>query len=252
MIRAVLFDVGGTFTTVRNTPELRTAFAKRLSDRLALYGIFLDMPYEELGLLLHENAEAYKRCAEETKRELPNARVWSEFYLRGFGIPEDVLAPYAEELSFLYDYERVISLRRPRLKETLETLHSEGYRLGVVSNVFSRSLTPHLLIEYGIDHLMETVVLSSEVGVRKPDPRIFGIAMANLGVTKEETCYVGDTLSRDVLGSRNAGLALSVQIENPEIAHRDVGFSGPDGPKPDFLIRDLAELPPILRQFNGA
>ncbi|MBR5741644.1 MAG: HAD family hydrolase [Firmicutes bacterium] len=250
MIRAVLFDVGGTFTTVYNSPELRTAFAKRLSDRLSLYGIELNAPYEELGVRLHENAEAYKHHVEETRVELPNARVWSEFYLRDYAIPEETIAPYAEELSFLYDYERMISLRRPHLKETLETLRADGYLLGVVSNVFSRSLTPHLLMEYGIDGLMDTVILSSEVGVRKPDPRIFEIAMDRIGVTKDETCYVGDTLSRDVLGSRNAGLALSIQIENPAVAHRDVAFTGPDGPKPDFFIHDLAEIPPILARVN--
>ena len=251
MIRAVLFDVGGTFTTVRNSPELQTAFAKRLSERLALYGIRLDVPYEELGLVLHENAEAYKHHVEATRQELPNARVWSEFYLKDYSIPEEVIAPYAEELSFLYDYERLISLRRPHLKETLETLHAEGFRLGVVSNVFSRSLTPHLLMEYGIDRLMETVILSSNVGCRKPDPRIFRIAMDELGVCADETCYVGDTLSRDVLGARNAGLALAVQIENPAVAHRDAAFTGPDGPKPDFFIHDLAEIPPILARVNN-
>lgn len=37
---------------------------------------------------------------------------------------------------------------------------------------------------------------------------------------------VGDTLSRDVPGCRNAGVALSIQISNPSIAHRDTAFTG--------------------------
>ena len=62
--------------------------------------------------------------------------------------------------------------------------------------------------------------------------------------------YVGDTLSRDVLGSRNAGVALSIQISNPSAAKRDAAFVG-TGLAPDALIHDLAEIPGIIRDFNA-
>jgi hypothetical protein len=44
--------------------------------------------------------------------------------------------PIAEELSFLYDYERVRNMRRPRLVETFESL-SDGMRMGIISKIFS-------------------------------------------------------------------------------------------------------------------
>ena len=72
-----------------------------------------------------------------------------------------------------------------------------------------------------------------------------------MGVTAAETGYVGDTISRDVLGSRNAGLGLCVRIENPSIAHRDAAFRGPDAPHADYVIRELGELPGILAAVNG-
>ena len=62
---------------------------------------------------------------------------------------------------------------------------------------------------------------------------------------------MGDTISRDVLGSRNAGLGLCVRIENPSIAHRDAAFQGPDAPRADYVIRELPELIPILSKING-
>ena len=59
---------------------------------------------------------------------------------------------------------------------------------------------------------------------------------------------MGDTLSRDVLGCRNAGVALSIQIRNPSIAHRDTAFVGTV--TPDAQIDDLSEIPAIIHAFN--
>lgn len=250
MIQAVLFDIGGTLLTVTNSPLLRTAFAQRLKDRLLLYGIRIDTPAEALGLQLQENAERYKHWSEETLEELPQPRIWNEFYLPEYAIGEARLAPIAEELSFLYDYERVCTMRRPRVTETMQELHEMGLRLGVISNIISTSFAPHILKEYGIDGYMEQVVLSSQTHCRKPGAEIFHITIDRMGLRPEEVAYVGDTISRDVLGARNAGLGLMIQIRNPAIAHRDVAFVN-SGPAPDYLIDELYEIPDILRQCRG-
>ncbi len=250
MISTVLFDLGGTLHSVIKKPDSMRRFAARLLERLSDYGIVLDTTPEALAVSLHENGEAYKHLSERLLRELPAAQIWNEHYLREFHIGEQRLAPIAEELSFLYDYDRLTLMRKPRLKETIEELHAMGLRMGIVSNIISTSLVPHILNEYGIAQYMECIVMSSAAGYRKPDPRIFELALNELGVTAQETCYVGDTISRDVLGARNANLGLVVRISNPSIAHRDVGFTGPDAPKPDATIDELCELPDILRQHR--
>jgi len=51
------------------------------------------------------------------------------------------------------------------------------------------------------------------------------------------------------LGSKNAGLAMMIMIENPAIAHRDAAFAG-SGIEPDCRIRDLSEIPPIIETYN--
>ena len=63
----------------------------------------------------------------------------------------------------------------------------------------------------------------------------------------EELAYVGDTISRDVIGTRKAGWALMIQISNPSIAHRDAGLENA-GWEPDYRIEDLAEIPAILKR----
>ena len=250
MIQAVLFDLGGTLHTSSSPPGRELWFARRLLERLADYGITLEASPEALAESLSRNAEIYKQETQLTLRELPAPEIWSRYYLRDYGIPAEHLAPFAEELSFLYDYERVRVMRRPHLKETMEALHRMGIRLGVISNIISTSVVPHFLREYGIAGYMETVVTSSETGIRKPSPDIFRVSEREMNLRPEELAYVGDTISRDVLGTRAAGWNCMIQIANPAIAHRDVGLD-PEANRPDYLISDLSEIPAIIAHENA-
>ncbi|MEG1594717.1 MAG: HAD family hydrolase, partial [Oscillibacter sp.] len=138
---------------------------------------------------------------------------------------------------------------RPRLRETIAALHEMGMVQGVISNIISTTFVPRLLEDYGVAPYFCCVLLSSVTGIRKPDARIFELAAAASGVPLSQMAYVGDTLSRDVLGCRNAGVGLAIQIRNPAIAHRDAAFVG-TGLAPDFLIADLAEIPGIIHEQN--
>lgn len=249
MIRAVLFDVGGTLHEVHHDEGLDGKFSQRLLNRLSESGIVLPIDAASLTPLLHTNAEAYKHWSEAHRIELPNVRIWNEFYLREFQVGEIRLAPLAEELSVLYDAVRVRNVPRPHMRETIRVLHEMGMVQGVISNIISNTFVPRLLENYDIAQYMSCVVLSSVTGIRKPDARIFELAAAQCGVPCCEMAYVGDTLSRDVLGCRNAEVALSIQIRNPSIAHRDTAFVG-TGLTPDVVIDDLSEIPAIIRARN--
>lgn len=250
MIRAVLFDVGGTLHEVHHSPELETSFCQRLLDLLSAHGIVLPITAAELAPRLHENAEAYKYWSEQSRQELPSAKIWSEYYLKDFQLSEELLAPFSEEMSWMYDAVRVENVPRPHMQETIRALHDEGLTLGIISNIISTTFVPRLLEDYGIADLMSCVIMSSTAGLRKPDAAIFEKAAESCGVPCREMAYVGDTLSRDVLGCRNAGVALSIQISNPSIAHRDTAFTG-TGLAPDVLIHDLSEIPGIIRTYNA-
>lgn len=247
MIQAVLFDMGGTLHTASAPPGRDEWFARRLLDRLADYGVDLPAEPATLARQLEENSEAYKHWGEEHLRELPPAEIWSRWYLREYDLAPERLAPFAEELTFLFDYERRKILRRPHLQESLQALRAMGLRLGIISNVASVSVMPHYLLEYGIADWMECVILSSTAGVRKPDPTIFRLAERQMHLRPEQFAYVGDTLSRDVRGVRNAGWRLAIQIRNPGAAVRDRGL---ESLRPDYFIEDLAEIPAIIRQEN--
>ncbi len=249
MIRAVLFDLGGTLHVSSAGAERKVWFARRLKSRLSEYGISLEISPEALARRLEENAERYKHEAEQTLRELPPDVVWSEYFLRDMRLSRETLTPIAEELSFLYDYERVCNLRRPHLLSCMEALKADGLRLGVISNILSRSIVPHFLAEYGIAELMECVLTSVGTGIRKPDAAIFREAERCLRLRPEELAYVGDTLSRDVRGVRNAGWRLAIRIKSPGAARRDQGMAEL-GWRADYEIGDLSEIPAIIRKEN--
>ena len=249
MIRAVLFDLGGTLHVCTTDEKRKLWFAQRLLSRLSEYGIVLNMSPEALARQLEENGRGYKAHVEESMRELEPVQIWDEYYLRQQHLGRERLAPVAEELSFLYDYERVCNLRRPGLLDCMQALKQDGLRLGIISNIISRTLVPHLVLEYGLDPYMECVLTSAGTGIRKPDPEIFRMAEKAMHLRPEEMAYVGDTLSRDVRGVRNAGWRLVIQIASPSSWRRDAGMAEL-GYQADYEIRELTEIPEIICREN--
>jgi putative hydrolase of the HAD superfamily len=86
----------------------------------------------------------------------------------------------------------------------VEALRRRGLRLAVVSNWDSR-LT-RILEEHGLRTRFDTVVISAEVGWRKPHPAIFRRTLEALGVAPGEVLHVGDSVGDDVEGARAAGV----------------------------------------------
>jgi FMN phosphatase YigB (HAD superfamily) len=85
----------------------------------------------------------------------------------------------------------------------LERLHG-SYRLAVVSNFYGN--LERVCADSGIASGLATIVDSQVVGCTKPDPRIFRQALAAVGVSPEDALFVGDSLARDMLGAREAGM----------------------------------------------
>jgi putative hydrolase of the HAD superfamily len=92
----------------------------------------------------------------------------------------------------------------PTAGAAVAAVRAAGARAAVISN--SDGHVRAILARLGLLAGLDFVIDSSEVGVEKPDPRIFRIALDRAGVRPEEAAYVGDLHSVDVLGARAAGL----------------------------------------------
>ncbi len=95
--------------------------------------------------------------------------------------------------------------------DLLSSLAGAGYRLAVVSNAFGtmqRQLEELRVCSVTGEGMPQVgaVIDSRVVGVEKPDPRIFHLALEALGVEASRSVYIGDTVKFDVLGARGAGL----------------------------------------------
>ncbi|MGC1403516.1 MAG: HAD family hydrolase, partial [Thermodesulfobacteriota bacterium] len=80
------------------------------------------------------------------------------------------------------------------------------YRLGLLSNFTHAPAVEGLLDQLGLAPFFETVLVSGEIGYRKPHPLVFEMLAENLGFEKHQILYVGDSLDPDVLGATQSGL----------------------------------------------
>ncbi len=86
-----------------------------------------------------------------------------------------------------------------------ERLAARGMRVGIISNWDTR--LAGILIGLGLGSAVDAVISSAQVGLHKPDPRIFELACDRLGVRADRSAHVGDHYYADVIGARTAGLA---------------------------------------------
>lgn len=89
---------------------------------------------------------------------------------------------------------------------TLATLRERGYRSGLITNRVHVDRFRLLLEQIGLDSQFEVTLAAGEVGVRKPDPGIFQIALERAGAAADRSLYVGDNYWADVVGAQRAGM----------------------------------------------
>jgi FMN phosphatase YigB (HAD superfamily) len=109
--------------------------------------------------------------------------------------------------------------------------------LGVVSNFYGN--VERILNDAGFAPLLDTVIDSTCVGVSKPDPAIFALALEQLDCEPGDALYVGDSFEKDVVGARGAGLRSAWLV----------GAAEPPCPAPELVdvrLRTLAELEALV------
>jgi REG-2-like HAD superfamily hydrolase len=87
---------------------------------------------------------------------------------------------------------------------TLEAVSAAGYRLGLISN-FDEWLE-EMLVELEVGHLFEVSVISGIVGIEKPDPAIYSLALERAGVSARRAVHIGDSPLTDVEPSQSVGI----------------------------------------------
>lgn len=130
------------------------------------------------------------------------------------------------------------NLPDPDAEPALRLARERGLRAAVISN--SNGSVRAILAALGLASRLEFVIDSSEVGVEKPDPKIFGIALARASVAPDEAVYVGDLYSVDVRGARAAGLGAVLLDPGGHWGPRDCSTAPDPRAAVELIVAGLA------------
>lgn len=248
MIDTVLFDMGGTLEDLVLTGEGETHAASEVLRILHSHGFPLSIEVPAALRLLNEGWNRYNAYREASNRELKPEEIWGNYVLTEMGVDFDSVCPFAEELAEMWELTYYTRSLRPHVQEMLEGLKKSDVKLGIVSNTASLFQVFHSLHAYGIRDYFSDVTLSSVTGYRKPHRNIFQISLCQMQSIPSSCAYVGDTISRDIIGAHDAGFAKTIQIGSHLTDWKDSGLTSRI--EPDFRISDILEVLPIIRALN--
>jgi HAD superfamily hydrolase (TIGR01662 family) len=231
-IEAIFLDVGNTLRVVITDEPFQTQARKQL---MMLVGATeAEKTFFEL---LEERWKIYRKQSKESLVEASENELWTRWLLPDF--PSEKIAPLAGKLTRLWRDHDGRRIPRPDVKSTVLELHKRGYILGIIANTITETEIPDWLEADGLTKYFKTVVLSSKVGYRKPDPEIYWEAARRVGVEPAKCAYVGDNPVRDVEGTQHAGFGMMIILLEPATIAKEP----PAGDvKPDYIIHKMSEL----------
>jgi putative hydrolase of the HAD superfamily len=175
---------------------------------------------DEAAALMMELDAGGMRSREDFFREV--MRQWP-------GVFRDV--PQAIEV-YLSSYPDMLILE-PLTRALLEDVQEARIPAAIVTNGGS-AMQGRKIDASGLRGLVDAVVISEELGVAKPDPRIFERAMAKIGAVAADSLFVGDNPEADILGAKGVGMRAAWLRRGREWAY--------DDQRPDYVLDDISEV----------
>ena len=227
MIKGVTLDLGGTLVERRMDWD---AYGKRVAEYLSGLGLRISERrfWRAVGVALKK-----LRARQASHREMSFEELYA-MILSSLGIE-----PSEEVISAIKDiYRSCLNLTPyPGAREAVEEL-SRRYVLGAISNAVGPWPRTFLELE-GLEPFFKTIIISGEIGWRKPHRRPFELALSQMGLRPEEVVHVGDSPSEDVAGAKAVGMRAVLFLRpGSEPEAWDV--------EPDAIVRSLKELVELI------
>ena len=237
-IKAVLFDMFDTLMMIRKNHDFYSPSLMRTYKFLNKNGVNVSFETFQKAYVKARD-ELYAKV--DANLEEPHFNVRISQALKSLGYNCSVSSPLVAEatVEFCAEFMTFVYLD-PLTENILQTLHGK-YKLGIISNFAIPECVYKLLKTYGLTELLDVIVVSAAVNKRKPSPEIFVNTLKKLGVSADETVFVGDTLDADIEGAKGVGIKaiyIERRIENAE------GYV-----KPDKIIKSLSELSGALKEL---
>jgi len=201
-LRAVLFDLYGTLLAYGDMRNAWHAWGGLLAQRLAQHGGRVDPDaWPRLLLDVFEGSEPEPAAQDDLTVHERRLLALADQVGAHMG-PEDARAMADDGLDL---WQRNIDLA-PDVYATLGALREHGLATGLVTNFDHPPHVHNLLRQHKLEPLLDVVVVSGAVGLKKPDPAIMHLALEPLGVAPAEAAFVGDS-PEDMQAARAAGMA---------------------------------------------
>ncbi len=239
-LKAVLFDMGSTLIEFENYTwdVLGRLSAEKGYDFLREKNVTVP-DFEVFSKALFEEFAKAKSEIEENLKEIEYEKVIFDFFTRlnlstSDGIYGSFLEvyykPVTDQLTLVDGAENV-----------LKFFKEKNLKIGLISNtIFPEKYHLRELKRFGLYSYLDAHFFSSEVGVRKPHPRIFQLALERLKIDPSEAVFVGDRLKEDVGGAQNVGMKGILKY------HEGRDYTVPV--TPDAQVMELKDLPEAV--FN--
>ncbi|MEN4010576.1 MAG: HAD family hydrolase [Chloroflexota bacterium] len=245
MIRVVLFDLGSTLIYfAASWQEVIPRASLALAENLIQHG--LPLRRESFVAAFLRRIQEYYLQRESEFIEYTTLSVLRDL-LAEQGYP--AVEPFAlrRALDCFYAVSQAHWQVEDDAHPALQALRRAGYRLGMISNA-GDALDVHALIDNAaLRDYFDLILISAELGIRKPHPRIFRVALDHFQVNPRQAVMVGDTLGADVLGANGVGMAsiwITRRAATPD--NRD----HLDTIQPSAVVATLAEIPAVLQGWS--
>jgi FMN phosphatase YigB (HAD superfamily) len=231
--RAIIFDFIGTLTNVKNY----SLEESKIKLHRAITEAGFDISLEKF---LGAYTQAHEKCRViryEKLVEITNA-VWISEALSSLGFkttPQDSRIRMAVNV-FFEDYLNSLELRLCA-KKVLEKV-STNYRLGLISNFTYAPVIYAGLRKLCIDQFFNAILISEDVGWRKPHIKIFEETLRRLDAKAEETIYIGDSPLEDIKGAK--ALEMKTIFVPSQFYSLESLYESQQ--KPDMIVKNICEL----------
>lgn len=225
MIKAVIFDYGGTLAESKTPWDI---VSEKAVKRLSIDNV--DVKAIDFQNAVMDTVE-WRRTIHMEGKEVDS----HEFFNHALGIlGHSTVRDTTDELEMIV-YESSETEWLADLETLLSSL-SKNYKLALLSNAWLEA-PRQILRDKGYGRWFDVMVCSYDIGIPKPDPRIFQHTLSLLDVEASEAVMIGDSIKADIKGAINAGLK-AVWVDNE-------GTSEWKG----RTVRTISELPNLIRSI---
>jgi putative hydrolase of the HAD superfamily len=249
-IEGIFFDMGGTLDLYPTSEKGVQNACLKMKRMLEAAGADQISRYSETEFqkMIVNGIQKYKNWRKgQADIELSPEKIFSDFVLTGTGIDPGIINALGEELAFLVDTDFHDRIPRPEAAAVVKAIKNRGIRLGIISNVISRTQVEYSLKKYGLYEYFDPIILSSVFGKRKPHPAIFRHAFQAAGIDQAHLIFVGNSPAKDIAGAKKAGVGKTVYIEYGETPADELGAVAAD-----YNIKNLRELIVIIDMLGSS